>query len=447
MIPLSLVEIATVVDGSVAGDPSVTVAAPAAIDGRQAEPGGLFVALASERADGHEFAGQAARAGAVAVLGSRPTELPTVVVGDVQASLQALAAAVAARLRDRLAAVGVTGSQGKTTTKDLINAVLSSTRSTISPVGSLNNELGVPLTILRADYATRVLVLEMGARRIGDIEKLTKLVAPDVAVVLNVGQAHMGSFGTSAAIAQAKGELVAGLTPGGTAVLNADDPRVVAMRALTDGPVLTFGHADHADVRIADLRLDQLGRPSFTLSAGDQSAPLSLPLIGAHQAINAAAAAAAALAIGVPLDISAAALSAAEVSSWRMELHRLNGGVTLINDSFNANPDSMRAALDTLAVIEGGRRIAVLGAMLELGEGSEAEHLAIGRYAAAQAQIVVAVGEGTRTLSKGAGTRSVPMPDNAAAIAWLREHLRPGDVVLIKASRGARLDEIAAALG
>ncbi|MFH8980644.1 UDP-N-acetylmuramoyl-tripeptide--D-alanyl-D-alanine ligase [Streptomyces varsoviensis] len=438
---------AAVVGGTVAGgDSAVTVTAPAVLDGRRAEPGGLFVALAGDRADGHDYAGQAGRAGAVAVLGSRPTPLPTVVVEDVRAALQALAAHAVARLRDRLTVVGLTGSQGKTSTKDLLTAVLADAAPTTATIGSLNNELGVPLTMLRAERGTRYLVLEMGARRIGDIAALTGLVAPDIGVVLNVGQAHLGEFGSRGAIARTKGEMVAGLAPGGTAVLNADDPRVTAMRALTDGPVVTFGRARHADVRVRDLALDRFGRPSFTLRTADASAHVALPLIGAHQALNASAAAAAGLAAGVPLEAAAAALGTASLSRWRMEPHRLAGGATLLDDSYNANPDSARAALDALAAIEGERRIAVLGEMLELGERSAAEHRALGAYAAARADLVVTVGPGGRPIADGAGVRAVPLADNAAAADWLRPRLAPGDVILVKASRGARLDEVAAAL-
>ncbi|WP_328999530.1 UDP-N-acetylmuramoyl-tripeptide--D-alanyl-D-alanine ligase [Kribbella sp. NBC_00709] len=446
MIPLSLDELAVVVGGTVVGDGAVKVTAPAVLDGREAEPGGLFVAFAGEHVDGHKYAEQAALAGAVAVLGSRPTALPTVVVEDAEAALQALASHVAARLRDGLTVVGLTGSQGKTSTKDLLTAVLSTAGPTVATIESLNNELGVPLTMLRADATTRYLVIEMGARRMGDIARLAGLVPPDVAVVLNVGQAHLGEFGSRGAIAKAKGELVQGLASGGTAVLNADDPRVVAMRALTDGPVLTFGRAEHADVRVLDLVLDRLGRPSFTLRTTNDSASVVLPLVGAHQAFNAAAATAAGLAVGVPLEVVAKALAAVSLSKWRMELCELPGGVTLLNDSFNANPDSARAALDALAVIEGGRRIAVLGEMLELGEESEAEHYAIGEYAASRADVVVAVGTGAWPIAAGAGDHARALRDNTAAVEWLRRTLTPGDVVLVKASREARLDEVAAAL-
>ena len=446
MIPLSLGEIAALVGGTVSGDRSVTVTAPAVLDSRQAEQGSLFVAFAGEHVDGHDYAERAGRSGAVAVLGSRPTPLPTVVVGDPRAALQTLAAHVVGRLRDGLTVVGVTGSQGKTSTKDLLAAVLSSAAPTIATIGSLNNELGVPLTMLRADAATRFLVLEMGARHVGDIAELTGLVAPDIAVVLNVGKAHLGEFGSRAAIARAKGELVRGLARGGTAVLNADDPRVAAMRSLTDGPVLTFGRAEHAQVRALGLALDRLGRPSFTLRTAAASVPVALPHVGAHQAINASAAAAAGLAAGVSLDVAAAGLATASLSKWRMQPRGLSGGATLLNDSYNANPDSTRAALDALAAIEGGRRIAVLGEMLELGDDSEAEHRAVGRYAASRADVVAAVGEAARPIADGMGERAVVLADNDAAVDWLRGHLAAGDVVLVKASRGARLDEVAAAL-
>ena len=446
MIPLSIDEIAAIVGGTVEGDGTIAVTAPAVLDSRQAEPGGLFVAFAGEHADGHNYASQAGKVGAVAVLGTRPTPLPSVIVEDAQPALQALAAHVVGRLRHELTVVSVTGSQGKTSTKDLLAAVLSRTASTIATIGSFNNELGVPLSMLRAAAATRFLVLEMGARHIGDIAELTALVAPDIAVVLNAGQAHLGKFGSREAIAQAKGELVQGLAQGGTAILNADDPRVMAMRSLTDGPVLTFGYAEHANVRVFNLATDRRGRPSFALQTGDASASVALQLVGAHQALNASAAAAAGLAAGVPLDVAAAALSTASLSKWRMELRDLADGATLLNDSYNANPDSTRAALDALAAIEGGRRIAVLGEMLELGDESDAEHRAVGEYAASRADIVIAVSEGAQPIADGAGERAVVLADNNAAVDWLRSHLAAGDVVLVKASRGAHLDEVAAAL-
>ncbi|MFT4265457.1 MAG: UDP-N-acetylmuramoyl-tripeptide--D-alanyl-D-alanine ligase [Nocardioides sp.] len=454
MIPLSLEDIARIVGGEIAGGPDggsgpVTVTAPAVIDSRLAEPGGLFVAFVGEHTDGHEFAAQAGDAGAVAVLGSRPTTLPTVVVGDTQDALQRLASHVLAELRQggEITVVGLTGSQGKTSTKDLLGTVLAAAGDAVATLGSFNNELGVPLTILRADEKTRYLALEMGARGIGHIAELTALAPLDVAVVLNVGQAHLGEFGSRDAIARAKGELVQGIVDGGTAVLNADDPRVIAMRALTDGPVVTFGEAEHADVRVTGLALDRLGRPSFRLHARGEAVDVALPLVGRHQALNAAAAAAAGLAAGVPLSTSGEALAHAALSKWRMELHELASGVTLLNDAYNANPDSMRAALDALAAIETtGRRVAVLGEMRELGEDSEHEHAGIGAYAAARADRVLVVGQAAQAIETGAGECAAFVPDNPAAIAWLRDELAAGDVVVVKASNGARLFEVAEAL-
>jgi UDP-N-acetylmuramoyl-tripeptide--D-alanyl-D-alanine ligase len=446
MIPLTLGEIAAITAGRVTGDPATIVAAPASFDSRQVDPGGLFVAFAGENVDGHDFARQAAQVGAAAVLGSRATDLPTVIVADVQDALQALAREVVARLRDELTVVAVTGSQGKTSTKDLVSAVLSTQRPTIATAGNFNNGLGVPITMLRADHDTRYMVLEMGARHVGDIARLTALVAPDVAIVTNVGKAHIGEFGSRDAIARGKGEIVEGLAPGGTAVLNADDHRVRAMRELTDARVITYGRADDADVRVRNLRLDPLGRPTFELRTADASAGVALPLIGTHQAANAAAAAAAASALGVPLATAAEALGAATLSPGRMEVRELDGGATLLNDSYNSSPGSVRSSLDALASIAGRRRIAVLGEILELGARSASEHRAAGRYAARRADLVVAVGENTRPLAEGAGERGIVLADNDAAIQWLRGTLAPGDVVLVKASRGARIDLVADAL-
>ncbi len=447
MIPLGVGAIAAVVGGSVSGDLETMVTGPAVLDGREAEAGGLLVAFAGEHVDGHDFAEQAARRGAVAVLGSRPTALPTIVVDDVQIALHTLARHVIGVLRRGLTVVAVTGSQGKTSTKDLLATVLSGVGPTTATLGNLNNGLGTPLTLLRADDATRYLVVEMGARHIGDIARLTALVAPDVAVVLNVGKAHIGEFGSREAIAQGKSELVLGLAPGGTAVLNADDARVDTMRSLTDGPVLTFGQAQSADVRVLGVTLDRLGRPTFELRTTDASVEVALPLIGAHQAFNAAAVAAAAQAVGVPLDTVAAALATATLSKWRMEARELSVGALLLNDSYNSSPGSARSSLDALAAIEGTRRIAVLGEILELGDRSEAEHRAVGKYAASRADIVLAIGEKVRPLAVGAGDRGLALVDARAVIDWLRANLVVGDVVLVKASRGAHLDEVAEALG
>ncbi len=378
------------------------------------------------------------------MLGTRTTSLPTVVVDDPQDALQRLAAHVVAQVRrdDRLTVLALTGSQGKTSTKDLLAAVLAADGPTVATRGSFNNELGMPLTALRVEPGTRYLVLEMGARGRGHLTELTDLVAPDVSVVLNVGTAHLGEFGSRDAIAEAKGELVTGLRPGGVAVLNADDERVAAMARLAPGRVVTFGQADGADLRLADLELDRLGRPGFRL--GDQQ--VQLQLVGAHQALNAAAAAAAATAVGLELERVVAALDGVtSLSKWRMELHELPSGVILLNDSYNANPESMRAAIDALASLSGvRRRVAVLGVMLELGADSDPSHRALGEYAAQRVDQLVVVGQAAEGIHHGGG--GVLVGDNDEAVAWLREHLQEGDAVLVKASRGARLDEVAAAL-
>ncbi len=457
MIPMSLPEIAEAVGGVVHDDPGVTVTGPATHDSRQVEPGGLFVAIAGERVDGHDYARAAVEDGAAAVLAQRPVGAPAVVVDDPYAALAALARHLVSRLPD-LKIVSLTGSQGKTGTKDLIAQVLATAGPTVATAGSFNNELGMPMTVLRAGADTEYLVLEKGARGIGHIRELCGVARPYVGLVLNVGVAHLGEFGSREAIAQAKGELVEELPPEGIAVLNADDPLVAAMAPRTQARVTTYGEAATADVRIDGLHLDDTGRPRFDLVTAGGRAHVDLQLLGEHQASNAAAAAAVALALGLELGAVATALSAAgNASRWRMETHERSDGVLVVNDAYNANPDSMRAALKTLAALgrgrPGARTIAVLGEMRELGASSLEEHDALGRLAVRLdiAQLVV-VGEGARPIHLGAclegswAEESVFVPDAQAATSWLREHVRPGDVVLVKASRAAALERVAEAL-
>jgi UDP-N-acetylmuramoyl-tripeptide--D-alanyl-D-alanine ligase len=461
MIPMPLSEIAAVVGGRVhdAAD-DVTVTGPAFVDSRLVELGGLFAAFRGEHADGHRYAAAAVDAGAAAVLASRPVGVPAVVVDDVLDALARLARHVLDRLQDArgLTVVGLTGSQGKTSTKDLLAKVLSDAAPTVATLGSFNNELGLPLTVLRADATTAYLVVEMGARGVGHVRELCGIAPPQVALELNVGKAHLGEFGSQAEIARAKGELVEALPPAGVAVLNGDDPLVAAMAERTSARVLTFGEGPAADVRLADVRLGSDGRPELVLEHAGESVPLRLRLVGEHQARNAAAAAAVGVAVGLPLTGVADSLAQVDrVSKWRMEVHEAPGGVTVVNDSYNANPDSMRAALKALAALgrgrPGSRTVAVLGEMRELGESSRDEHDAVGRLAVRLdiSQLLV-VGDAARPMHLGAslegswGEESVFVADNAAAVAWLREHLRPGDVVLVKGSRAARLDEVADAL-
>jgi UDP-N-acetylmuramoyl-tripeptide--D-alanyl-D-alanine ligase len=457
MIEMTLAEVADAVGGTLHdADPAAVVSAPAERDSRAVEAGGLFVAVVGERVDGHDFAGAAVATGAVGVLAARPTGVPTVVVADPVAALGRLARAV----RDRLTSchvVGVTGSQGKTSTKDLLAHVLATAGPTVATQGSLNNEIGLPLTLLRAGAETRFLVAEMGARGVGHIRDLCATAAPDVGLVLNVGVAHLGEFGSREGIARGKGELVEALPSDGTAVLNADDPLVSAMAPRTRARVLTYGRSAGADVRLDGLVLDAAGRPRFDLVHGDRRATVQLQLLGEHQAGNATAAAAVALSLGLDLAAVAAALgTAAPASAWRMEPHELADGTLVLNDAYNANPHSMRAALSTLrAVAEGrdARSVAVLGSMRELGGTSGAEHEAVGRAAAeAGVSLLVVVGDDAAGIRTGAlavdgwAGECVTAPDADAAARVAITHVRAGDVVLVKASRAEALERVADSL-
>lgn len=464
MIALTLAELARIVGGEVVdADPELLVTGPAFLDTRTPEPGGLFVAFDGEHVDGHDYARPAVGGGAAAVLGSRATGVPAVLVDDAQAALQELARQVLARLRTGAGprVLAVTGSQGKTTVKDMLARVLADAGATIATAGSFNNELGLPLTVLRATEETRYLVLEMGARGVGHLAELCTVAPPDVALVLNVGKAHIGEFGSQEQIAVAKGELVEALTPQGAAVLNLDDPLVAAMALRTRARSWTFGRSAGAEVRLEGVELDDLGRASFVLAHGDAREPVSLRLLGEHQALNAAATAAAALAAGLALADVAASLRAVErLSPWRMELHEREDGLVVVNDAYNANPDSMRAALETLARMgrrpgEGDRRrtVAVLGEMRELGVDSEEEHREVGRLADRLGiDVVLVVGEAAQGVSdalvelRGADERTRHVNTTAQAGEWLRENVAGPDVVLVKASRGGRLERVADAL-
>jgi UDP-N-acetylmuramoyl-tripeptide--D-alanyl-D-alanine ligase len=453
LIPLTLDELATLAGGmlSDAPEPAAVVAGPVEFDSRQVVPGALFVALPGEHVDGHDYAGAAVAAGAVAVLAARPVGVPAVVVPDVLAALAALAHAVLDRLPG-LVVIGLTGSSGKTSTKDLLAQLLARLGPTVAPPGSFNNELGHPYTVLRATPETRYLVLEISARGVGHVAQLCRIARPRIGVVLNVGTAHLGEFGSRDVVAKAKGELVEALPAGGVAVLNADDPLVTAMAMRTAARVVRFGTAPDAQVRATDIGTDERGRPHFTLHAGGAAEPVRLALYGEHHVSNSLAAAAVALELGMPLPDVAGALSAARpVSRWRMEVTERPDGVTVVNDAYNANPESMRAALAALVRMAAGRRSwAVLGQMAELGADADAEHHAIGRLAAKSGvSRLVVVGARADPIHAGAvvdGADSVRVPDAAAAVDLLRCALRPGDVVLVKASRAVALERVALAL-
>lgn len=453
MIPFTLTEIAEALGAEVHG-PAETVVTGITVDSRSVSPGDLFVALPGERVDGHDFIDTAMAAGAAAVLGQRLEGAPGVIVTDSTAALGQLATALLTRL-GQLTTVAMTGSSGKTSTKDLLSQVLADAGETIAPPGSFNNELGLPLTVLRCTESTKYLVLEMGARGVGHIAYLCGIATPDVGIVLNVGSAHVGEFGDRDAIARAKSELVQALAPSGIAVLNADDSRVAAMAEATAARAVTFGEAESADMRMSDITLDALARPSFTLHHGSETASVQLSLSGEHMAANAAAVAAAAVSMGLPLGQVAASLSAAQSRSrWRMEVGHTAAGVTVINDAYNANPESVRAALKSLVAMAGaGRTWAVLGEMLELGDESTERHDAIGRLAVRlDVAKLIAVGTGARPIHMGAahegswGDESTWVPDVEAALEILQAQLAPGDVVLIKASRAVGLERIAEAL-
>jgi UDP-N-acetylmuramoyl-tripeptide--D-alanyl-D-alanine ligase len=461
VIALTLAEIAAITGGTLSAAPAdAVVTGPVVFDSRAAGPGSLFLALPGERADGHDFAAAAVARGAVAVLGTRPVDgAGVIIVADVLAALAALARAALEKLPD-VTVVGLTGSSGKTSTKDIVGQLLERLGPTIAPEGSFNNELGFPLTVLRADEKTRYLVLEMGARGIGHISYLCSIAPPRIGAVLNVGRAHAGEFGSMDAVAKAKGELAEAVPAGGVAVLNAGDPRVAAMAARTRGRVVTFG--DGGDFRADDASADDLSRASFRLVTPAGEAPVTLRLHGAHHVANALAAAAIAAELGMAVPDIAEALSAATARSGkRMELTERPDGVLVLNDAYNANPDSMKAAIEALAHMTGERGktdsadktrrgIAVLGHMAELGEIDAASHIEAGRLAArAGVAVLVAVGEDARPLLDGARDQAdwqgetIAVPDPGAAVTALRNVLRPGDVVLVKASKAAGLTVVA----
>lgn len=459
MIPIALREAAGVTSADLVLPPGWTGPDPADLvldgpvvtDSREVGPGGLYVARQGEHADGHDYLPAAARAGAVAALTTRPLpDLPCLVVPDTELAFARLAREVLDRCRAAggLRVVGITGSSGKTSTKDLMAQVLDRRGPTLAPAASYNSEIGVPLTVCRLTPEHAYLVAEMGASGVGHIEYLTHIAPPEVGVVLNVGVAHLGEFGSREAIAHTKAELVRALPADGLAVLNADDRVVAAMAEQTRATVLTVGLAAGADLRAVDVDLDDQGRARFGMllpGAGDP-VPVRLQVHGAHHVGNALAVAATARHWGMGAEEIAEALGAAGARSrWRMEVGRRADGVTIVNDAYNANPDSVRAAVAALAAFTGRRRVLVLGEMRELGEASEAEHRTVGEQAHALGiDVLLAVGaaapaaEGFRAAGAAAGAART-VPDVAAALAHLHSDLGEGDVVLLKSSRDSGL--------
>jgi UDP-N-acetylmuramoyl-tripeptide--D-alanyl-D-alanine ligase len=506
MINLTVAQIADIVGGELA-DISAQAAADLRVtgtvefDSRKVTPGGLFLALPGARSDGHDHAGSAVAAGAVAVLAARPVGVPAIIVSPhappatqrgqgglagvlehdndgsgaaVLAALAKLAAAVAAELvAGGLTIVGITGSSGKTSTKDLLAAVLEPLGEVVAPPGSFNNELGHPWTVLRATGSTDYLILELSARHPGNIAELAAIAPPAIGVVLNVGTAHLGEFGSREAIAGAKSELPQAVPRSGVVVLNVDDPAVAAMADVTAARVVRVSRHSRTDAVATDVwagpvTLDELARPQFTLHSGpDAVVEIRLAVHGDHQVSNALCAAAVALECGATAEQVAKALAGAgPVSQHRMRVSTRADGVTVIDDAYNANPDSMQAGLQALAWIARGssgagnrRSWAVLGEMAELGDDAISEHDRIGRLAVrldVSRLVVVGMGRSMSAMHHGAvmegargseGEREAAMVADAdAALALLRAELQPGDVVLVKASNAAGLGALADSL-
>ncbi|MEN9823094.1 MAG: UDP-N-acetylmuramoyl-tripeptide--D-alanyl-D-alanine ligase, partial [Actinomycetota bacterium] len=408
-----------------------------AFDSRALRPGQLFVPIVAER-DGHDFVGSAIGSGAVAYLTSRgadPTFTATAI--EIDDTLRALMD-LARVQRDRVAVpvVGITGSVGKTSTKDMVRAALGASRRTWANEKSFNNEMGLPTTLLNAPDDTEVMVLEMGMRGFGEITELCRIARPTTGVVTRVAEAHSDRVGGIEGVARAKAELVQALPSDGTAILNADDPRVVAMSSLTGARVITFGESESADVRVTRLVLDESVRPTFVAVTPWGEFEVRLGVSGRHMALNAAAALAVVGSLGADLGAGAAALTDVGLTPMRMSVVRTASGGTVLDDSYNANPTSMRAALDALAAMPATRRVAVLGRMAEISD-PEAEHLAITRYAADLGVAVVAVGTDLYGV--------VPCADHEAAVAAVGS-VAGGEAVLVKGSRVVGLERVSAVL-
>jgi UDP-N-acetylmuramoyl-tripeptide--D-alanyl-D-alanine ligase len=500
VIDLTVAQIAAIVGGELADISAqdaagLHVTGTVEFDSRKVTSGGLFLALPGARSDGHDHAASAVATGAVAVLAARPVGVPAIVVAPqaadarkvdgglagvlehdtdgsgaaVLAALAKLAAAVAAELvAGGLTIVGITGSSGKTSTKDLLAAVLAPLGEVVAPPGSFNNELGHPWTVLRATASTDYLILELSARHPGNIAALAAIAPPAIGVVLNIGTAHLGEFGSREAIAKTKAELPQAVPRSGVVVLNVDDPAVAAMAEVTAARVVRVSRHSHTDAGPADVwagpvTLDELARPQFTLHSGaDSVVEVSLAVHGDHQVSNALCAAAVALECGATTEQVANTLAGAgPVSGHRMRVSTRTDGVTVIDDAYNANPDSMRAGLQALAWISSsrgaGRRRswAVLGEMAELGEDAISEHDRIGRLAVrldVSRLIVVGIGRSMSAMHHGAvmegswGGEAAVVADADAALTVLRAELQPGDVVLVKASNAAGLGALADSL-
>jgi UDP-N-acetylmuramoyl-tripeptide--D-alanyl-D-alanine ligase len=445
MIAMKSSEIASVVQGTLHGE-DVTVSQAAVINSSEATPGSLFLAIKGERVDGHDFVADARTHGAALTLSTKSVEGPHIVVTDVVVALGKLAQHVRSNLLN-LTVIGITGSQGKTTTKELMASILSAAAPTVAPHGNFNNEIGAPLSLLHCTEATKYCIVEMGARHKGDIAHLCTIAQPNIGVVLKVGTAHLGEFGSIEAIAETKSELISSLSAEATGILGTYDAFTPKMAALHKGKNLTFGEGAECDIRATDIEIRE-GRAHFDLVTPEGRSAVGLRIVGLHQVANALAVASVATVLGFSLDQIASGLSTAESQAkWRMEINELPS-LVLINDAYNASPEAMAAALQTLvhfAQERGGESWAFLGKMNELGESSDADHAGVGTLASELGidhLVCVGAPQYGAKITAGSATTVHLCADKAEALV-VAAHINPGDVVLVKASRSEKLEELA----
>lgn len=454
MIAISLEEIAKAIDAELVGDGSIVVSGSVETDSRHVTSGGLFVAKPGEVTDGHAFVESAVANGAVAVIVEHQvqTNVPQLIVRDSVLALGLLAKHVVAKVKSlgELKIIGVTGSNGKTTTKNMLREVLATAGSTIAPEESFNNEVGAPYSMLKVEEKTRFLVVEMGAGGPGTIRYLAEMCKPDIGIELKVGLAHAGEFGGISETEKIKAELVEELSSSGTAILNFDDERVMHMTSKTKAKITTFGLGEGSDYSASNVSISLAGT-SFEYSTPDGfKSSVNLQILGEHHVYNALATLTTAEVLGIDRIAAIAALENMKLAEkWRMELGVAPSGLTVINDAYNASPDSMKAALQTLAQlgrISGKKTVAVMGEMAELGEFSVQEHDAIGRIAVRLnlGQVVV-VGRGAKLIHMGASQEgswdgeSQYFDEISNALAYLREMLTGDEIVLVKSSKSANL--------
>ena len=445
MIPLTISQISEVILGKIVGDGNKLITGAAFFDSREIVSNGIFLALKGEHVDGHDFAINALKGGAGVVICTQESGDTCIVVPDVVEAVTKLAAHVRQMIPD-MKVVAITGSHGKTTTKDLSKHLLSMMGATVAPKSSFNNDLGVPITILECTTDTKFCILEMGARNLGDISKLERTFLPDIGVVLGVGSAHIGVFGSREIIATAKSEMVKNLESSKIAILGSYDDLTINMSNLTKAKVMTFGENSNNDVRATDVEIRE-GFAHFDLVTSFGRESVALRQAGRHQVANALAAAAIATALNLPIDKISAGLSTAESSSkWRMELHEVAGRL-IINDSYNANPESMFAALDALRLFaqeRGGRAWAFLGKMHELGDYSLAGHREVARKAIdLEIDHLVAVGTKDYQIESELGSTEILLVENIESAREIATGSEAGDVILVKGSRAEGLEKLA----